>query len=312
MSRWWSMSGAVRAAQEVTMNEATAVSTLEVFALVFFAITMIGEALWAEVHRNRRRDNGTHYKGYTVDDTLGSVGLGVGNVFISAAIRGGMVALWAVLYRFRVFDLPTGAWWVWLLLLFAEDACYYWYHRTSHVVWLLWAGHENHHSSEHYNLSTALRQSWTSPLLAIPFWLPLPLLGFPPSMILVMRGVSLMYQYWLHTEWVPKLGWFELVFNTPSHHRVHHATNARYIDKNHAGTLIIWDRMFGTFDVEEETIEYGTTAPPHSTNPFVIATHEWRALIATMIASGSIRGAISVAFGPPRAPLPLQRVQRPR
>src|SRR5690606_37534222 len=220
------------------------------YAIPFFFLTMAIEG--------RRLKNHPDLKGYERNDTLASLAMGIGSVFVSAAAKVPEVALFVVLYEFRLFDLPN-AWWVWALLIVAEDHCYYWFHRVHHESGMFWAGHVNHHSSRHYNLSTALRQSWTSPMTGLLFWLPLPLLGFRPEMILVAKSISLLYQYWIHTELIDRLGPFEWIFNTPSHHRVHHGSNPRYLDRNHGGILIVWDRLYGTFQEESEPVDYGLT-----------------------------------------------------
>jgi sterol desaturase/sphingolipid hydroxylase (fatty acid hydroxylase superfamily) len=186
-----------------------------------------------------------------------------------------------------------------VLLFFAEDLCYYAFHRVSHESRFFWAAHVNHHSSTHYNLSTALRQSWTTPLTTLPFWLPLPLLGFAPWMIITEQAISLLYQYWLHTEAIGTMGPFEKLFNTPSHHRVHHGRNAEYLDRNHAGILIIWDKLFGTFVPERAPVEYGLTKNLESFNPLVIAFHEWRQIAVDVAGARSLGDAWRYVFGPP-------------
>ena len=201
-------------------------------------------------------------------------------------------------YQFRLFDIPV-VWWSWILLLFAEDFCYYWFHRLHHEVRALWAAHENHHSSTHYNLTTALRQSWTTPFTGFLFWVPLPLLGFPIEMILIQKSISLLYQYWLHTELIGRLGWFGVVFNTPSHHRVHHGRNPIYLDRNHAGIFIIWDKIFGTFEPEGEAVDYGLTKNIHTHNPVRIAFHEWAAMLGDAWKARSWRGRFGYLFMPP-------------
>ena len=165
-----------------------------------------------------------------------------------------------------------------MLLFFAEDFTYYVFHRTSHECRFFWASHVVHHSSQRYNLGTALRQTWTGGIsFSFIFWLWLPLIGFPPIMIMTMQAISLLYQFWIHTELIRTLGPLEAFFNTPSHHRVHHASNLRYLDRNHAGTLIIWDRLFGTFEPEDaaEPPIYGLTRNIDTYNPVRIAFHEW-------------------------------------
>jgi len=185
-------------------------------------------------------------------------------------------AVFIYLYaNFRVFTVPF-TWWAWILLLFIEDLVYYWFHRVSHENRFFWASHIVHHSSQKYNLSTALRQTWSGGFLAFVFWLPLPLLGFHPVMILAQMAISLIYQYWIHTELIKKMPhWFEVIFNTPSHHRVHHATNPQYLDRNHAGIFIFWDKWFGSFEPEVEKPKYGLVKNISSFNPLYVAFHEW-------------------------------------
>jgi sterol desaturase/sphingolipid hydroxylase (fatty acid hydroxylase superfamily) len=168
-----------------------------------------------------------------------------------------------------------------------DDLKYYWVHRFGHRVRWFWASHVNHHSSQHYNLSTALRQSWTGFLtLGFVFALPLVLIGFHPVMIAICGGFNLIYQFWIHTEAIGKMPrWFEAVMNTPSHHRVHHATNPRYLDRNYAGVFIVWDRMFGTFEPErpeEERIRYGIVKQLGSFNLLWAVFHEWIGIVQDM------------------------------
>lgn len=179
-------------------------------------------------------------------------------------------------------DIVQRQWWAWVLLLFADDFAYYWFHRLNHEVRLFWAGHVPHHSSIHMNLGTALRQGVGERIHKFFFWMLIPLLGFDPLMMFTMMGISLIYQFFVHTELVDKLPKpIELIFNTPSHHRVHHASNIRYLDCNHAGILIIWDRMFGTFSEELKEVEkpvYGLTVNIETFNPVKVATHEYTAI----------------------------------
>jgi len=186
-----------------------------------------------------------------------------------------------------------------VLLFFAEDFTYYWYHRASHEVRFLWAAHENHHSSERYNLSTALRQSWTTPFTEMLFYWPLPLLGFHPTMLLTQKAVSLLYQFWIHTELIDRLGAAERLFNTPSNHRVHHGSNLEYLDRNHGGILIVWDRLFGTFEPERARVRYGLTKRLESFNPLTIAFHEWSALARDVRRADSWRARLAYVFAPP-------------
>ena len=171
----------------------------------------------------------------------------------------------------------NGLWWEWAALFLLEDLCYYAFHRTSHRVRFFWASHVTHHSSRRFNLSVAMRQTWT-PFFAVLFWLPLPLLGADPLMVITLQAFSLFYQLWLHTELAPRLGPLEWVFNTPRHHRVHHGANPQYVDKNFGGVLIVWDRLFGTFAREDEPVRYGLEQDLASHSPLRIAFQEWGAL----------------------------------
>jgi len=238
-------------------------------------------------------------KGYEFKDTAASLSMGIGNlVFMFFGKIVSFTALLA-LYEFRLFDLPADTWWVWVALFFADDFVYYWFHRCSHEIRFFWAAHVNHHSSQHYNLSTALRQSWTGPLISWVFWIPLPILGFDPVFIVLAQSFSLLYQYWIHTELVGKLGPFEWVFNTPSHHRVHHGSDPMYLDRNHGGILIVWDRIFGTFKEEETLPTYGLTRNIDSFNPVVVAFHEWAALTRDVASAGGLLKAVGYLWHPP-------------
>jgi sterol desaturase/sphingolipid hydroxylase (fatty acid hydroxylase superfamily) len=184
-------------------------------------------------------------------------------VFEVAALTGGY--LW--LYQHRVFTFREGSVWPALIAFFAVDFTYYWWHRLSHRVNVLWAVHAVHHQSEDYNLAVALRQAVLSVWTIWPLHLPLALLGIPPATFLIVDSLSTLYQFWIHTELIGKLGWFERVFNTPSQHRVHHAVNPRYLDRNYGATLCVWDRLFGTFVDEREQPVYGLVKPLKSFDP---------------------------------------------
>ena len=219
-----------------------------------------------------------HIKTYEIKDAFTSITMGLGNVFIGLISKGlVLLALYFVYENFRLFTIPI-TWWSFVLLLFADDLSYYWFHRISHECRFFWASHVVHHSSQHYNLSTALRQTWSGSFTSFVFWLWLPLLGFHPGMILLQMSISLLYQFWIHTEAINKLPkWFETVMNTPSHHRVHHGSNPIYLDRNHAGIFIIWDKLFGTFqpELEEEKVVYGLVTNINTYNPIKVAFIEW-------------------------------------
>jgi sterol desaturase/sphingolipid hydroxylase (fatty acid hydroxylase superfamily) len=213
---------------------------------------------------------------YEIKDSAASIIMGLGSVGVGLVTKAMQLGIFSLIYRFRIFTLGY-RWWVWVLLFFGDEISYYCFHRASHECRLFWASHVVHHSSQRYNLSTALRQSWTGTITGWIFWMWLPLMGFHPMMVLTMQAISLLYQFWIHTELVRSMGPLEFVLNTPSHHRVHHGSNARYIDRNHAGTLIIWDRLFGTFEPEDlaDRPRFGLTTNIGTYNPVRIAFHEW-------------------------------------
>lgn len=212
--------------------------------------------------------------GYERADTRTSVIMGVGDLAVNLVWNMVAVAAYVAVYLVSPIHLPVGNPLTWVALFFADDLAYYCFHRVHHVVRIGWASHSVHHSSERFNFSTGVRQTWT-PFTTFPFWLPLALL-FPPWMILLEQSLSLVYQFFVHTERVKKL-WrpVEFVMNTPSHHRVHHGSNSEYLDKNYAGILIIWDRMFGTFEPERARVIYGLTHNINTYNPLKVAVHEY-------------------------------------
>ena len=223
-----------------------------------------------------------HLSLYEARDTATSV-----LMLVFAAIAEVLPKLLAFLAFFYIHeasplrDVVGRQWWAWLLLFFLDDFTYYWFHRANHEVRILWAGHVPHHSSIHLNFGTALRQGVGERFHKFLFWLWLPLLGFDPLMIMVMISINLTYQFWVHTKLVSRLpGPIEFIFNTPSHHRVHHASNIRYLDRNHAGALIIWDRLFGTFSEETsaESPVYGLTKNIDTYNPIAVAAGEYGAI----------------------------------
>jgi sterol desaturase/sphingolipid hydroxylase (fatty acid hydroxylase superfamily) len=237
---------------------------------------------------------------YEPKDTAASLTMGVGNVVVGLISKGMVFALFTWVHKFAIFSIGY-QWWAWVLVFFADDFSYYWFHRTSHECRFFWASHVVHHSSQRYNLSTALRQTWTGGFFSFIFWLWMPLLGFQPIMIFTMQAISLLYQFWIHTELVKRVGIFEAVMNTPSHHRVHHATNSRYIDRNHAGILIIWDRLFGSFEPEQEPCVYGLTSNIGTYNPFRIAFHEWHGIARDLRHARTWHERTIAVFGNPGA-----------
>ncbi len=242
------------------------------YAVPGFVLLVLLEMLWAW---RKSPDS------YEPRDTLTSLAMGFGSTIAGLLTAGLVAGAFAAVYHYRLFEIGW-VWWAWIACFVLDDLAYYWFHRTAHRVRWFWASHVNHHSSQHYNLSTALRQTWTGTIaFSFIFRLPLLLIGFPPAMILFCAGLNLIYQFWFHTEAVDKCPrWFEAVFNTPSHHRVHHATNPLYLDRNYAGVFIVWDRMFGTFQPEVAAIRphYGIVKQLGSFNLLWVSFHEWIAI----------------------------------
>jgi sterol desaturase/sphingolipid hydroxylase (fatty acid hydroxylase superfamily) len=273
---------------------------LTLYAIPVFILTLFLEG-WLVA---RMRREGKDLVGHTRRDTAASLSMGLGYAAINLGWKGVAFAFYLALYNLTPLRMGSGPW-AWVLLFFAEDLCYYWFHRVHHESRLFWASHVVHHSSQHYNLSTALRQTWT-PMSGLLFWAPLALLGFHPVMIVLQQGVSLLYQYWIHTEAIGRMGPLEWVLNTPSHHRVHHASDAKYLDTNYAGILIIWDRLFGTFQAEEERPTYGLTRNLTTYNPLRIAFHEYAAILRDVRKPNPWRVRLGYVFRGPawKPPLP--------
>jgi sterol desaturase/sphingolipid hydroxylase (fatty acid hydroxylase superfamily) len=261
-------------------------------AVPAFVLLVLAEMIVAAI-KDRTR--------YEPRDTLTSLALGLGSTVAGVLSAGAVFALATWVWQFRVFDI--GFAWYWFVVAFViDDFAYYVFHRSAHRVRWFWASHVIHHSSQHYNLSTALRQTWTGFFsLAFLFRLPLFLIGFPPVMVFFVAGVNLIYQFWIHTEVIGRCPrWIEAVMNTPSHHRVHHATNARYLDRNYAGVFIVWDRLFGTFEPErdDDRPRYGIVHQLGSFNLLWAATHEWIG-IARDVWSAPWRAKFGYLWRPP-------------
>ena len=256
-----------------------------------FILLMVVEAFWLARHREEGN------VGYAAKDTAASLTMGTVYSLIYMGWKGVEYAFYSVLYEATPLRLGNGLL-PWVLLFFAEDLCYYWFHRVHHESRFFWASHVVHHSSQHYNLSTALRQTWT-PMTGLLFWAPLPLLGFHPAMVLTAHALSLLYQFWIHTEAIGRMGPLEWVLNTPSHHRVHHGANPRYLDRNYAGILIIWDRLFGTFESETEKPVYGLTKNLQTYNPVRIAFTEFGAIARDALKPGPWRQRLGYIFRNP-------------
>lgn len=240
---------------------------------IAFAIPAFMGLIGLEVWWARRTGRGHVYRfGDSISDLSCGVMQQVLKIFIVTFTAAGYV--W-VEGRLGLFELSQTDPWVWVGAFFGVDFCYYWFHRMSHQVNFLWAAHVVHHQSEEYNLTVALRQSALQPAFSWLFYLPLAVLGVPPLVFFVHASVNTLYQFWIHTRLIGRMGPLEHVLNTPSHHRVHHGQNPQYIDRNHAGTLIIWDKLFGTFEPEGEEVVYGVTEPSESLNPLWVNVHTW-------------------------------------
>jgi sterol desaturase/sphingolipid hydroxylase (fatty acid hydroxylase superfamily) len=262
------------------------------WAIPMFVALILCEMLWARARRPQS---------YEPRDTLTSLLFGLGSTVAGVAAAGTISLVAYQVYAVRPITIAF-MWWAWIACFILDDLLYYVFHRSAHRVRWFWASHVNHHSSQHYNLSTALRQTWTGFFaVSFVFRLPLLLIGFHPAMVLVCGGLNLIYQFWIHTEVIGKMPrWFEAVMNTPSHHRVHHATNPRYLDANYAGVFIIWDRMFGTFVREDnrDSIHYGLVKQLGTFSLFQNIFHEWRAM-AQDVWAAPWHAKPGYIFGPP-------------
>lgn len=268
------------------------------FAVPFFALFIVLELL-AIRFLGDHDDEAPTRMGYSAPDTAANLASGVGSVVVNLGARFAALFLYFALWSVAPWHLDAGNPWTWVFTLLAVDLLWYAYHRASHRVRILWAAHQAHHSSVHFNYSVALRQKW-NPWGELLFWTPLPLLGVPPWMIFFAFSLNLIYQFWVHTETIPKL-WapVEYVLNTPSHHRVHHASQKQYLDRNYGGILIVWDRLFGTYAEEEDVPVYGLTVPVTTHNPLRIQYGEFLAAVRDVRAARTWRDRAGHLFGPP-------------
>lgn len=242
-----------------------------------------------------------HKNPETKKNVMASLSIGLIFIFASFLSKGFLLFVYSLIYEYRIFHIEHLTWWVWVLCFIGEDFSYYWYHRACHSIRYLWATHLVHHSSETYNYIASFRQSWFSNINgSFLFWVWMPFVGFTPEMILYAKSISTIYQFFLHTETVKKLPrWFEFIFNTPSHHRVHHSSDAEYLDKNHGGSLIIFDRIFGTYKDETFTPHYGLTTKMDSYNPFFITFSGWFNIFNDLKKVKGVRNKLMCLFGAP-------------
>ncbi|CAN5401860.1 sterol desaturase family protein [soil metagenome] len=269
-------------------------SNLVLFSIPAFIVLMVIEGLYTRNHL------GPRIHGYGLADTRTSLLMGVFNVIINGATKFAMIPFFAWVYEHRIANLGhVDRAWSWIVLLFAEDLTYYWFHRLHHEVRFLWAAHIVHHSSERFNLSTALRQPLLTPFTGPLFWAPLALVGFPPVMIFTAQAWSLLYQFWIHTEEVDRRGPLEWIMNTPSHHRVHHGANVEYLDRNHAGIFILWDRFFGTYEREDDRVVYGLTKNLHTFNVAKVGFHDVAAMVRDVRRAPTLGAKLGYIFAPP-------------
>ncbi|WP_164659409.1 sterol desaturase family protein [Tropicibacter sp. Alg240-R139] len=264
-------------------------------AVPFFVAAILAEFIWIAVKGRGGR--------YETRDAVTSLIMGAGSVASGLLLGFLAYGFFMLLWALTPLDLGTSVG-VFILCFVLDDLRYYWVHRFGHRIRWVWASHVNHHSSQHYNLTTALRQTWTGTFTFMMIVrAPLILLGFHPAIVLLCGGLNLIYQFWIHTEAIGKMPrWFEAVMNTPSHHRVHHGRNPRYLDCNYAGVFIVWDKMFGTFVPEQdsEKVDYGLVHNLGSFNPLRVAFHEWIGIFRDVVQPGlTVRQRLSYAFGPP-------------
>ncbi|PRY07355.1 sterol desaturase/sphingolipid hydroxylase (fatty acid hydroxylase superfamily) [Pontibacter ummariensis] len=247
---------------------------------------------WVSIYRKR---NNYHKTEFFSALTIGAVNAGIG-----AVLKAWLLGVSLLIYNQVPWAVPR-TWWGFVICFVLIDLCRYWAHRISHEQRFWWATHVTHHSSERMNFSVSFRTGWTQHLKFV-FFLPVPFLGFDPFTFFMCHQVAVLYQFWVHTELIKKLpAPVEYIFVTPSHHRVHHGSNPKYIDKNYGSTFIIWDRLFGTFVPEEERPTYGLTKPVHGFNPVHLVFHEWVDLWRDIRHSSSVKEVVSLLFNPPGA-----------
>ena len=273
----------------------TSLTVTEVYAIgapIVFAMILLEVIFSATNNKNL----------YKKDDTLCTAGLLTGNIMMVFALKGITLALHFYLFQFKLFNLPEllPTWALWVLTFIVIDLVFYIYHRISHRVNFLWAIHMSHHSSEEMNFAVSFRQAWFGPVSKLPFFMIMPLIGFDPTIIAVAGVISTLWGIVGHTQIIGKLGPLELIFNTPSHHRVHHGSNSQYIDKNYGNLLIIWDRIFGTFEPEKEPVKYGLVRNVNTFNPTKITFMGWHQIYKNIKNASSLNQALYFLFGPPK------------
>jgi sterol desaturase/sphingolipid hydroxylase (fatty acid hydroxylase superfamily) len=275
--------------------------TPTVIAIPIFALLIAVEA-YLVISENR--------EDFDRKDTWTNIFIGLMSVVWGALF--GLVTgyFYLTIYELAPYEMPMNAWWAWVFLLFVDDFAYYWFHRFSHEIRFFWNFHVVHHSSNQYNLSVAVRQSWFGGIAHWIFYVPVALLGFPFWAFATMHGFNLIYQFWIHTKLVGKIGFLEKILNTPSHHRVHHGVNNQYLDKNYAGIFIVWDKLFGTFVEESETPRYGIIKSLNSYNMLWINTHGWAEMLEAMKLKKTFFGKLRCVFGAPAMEFEEERLEK--
>ncbi|MHA3703003.1 sterol desaturase family protein [Jatrophihabitans sp. YIM 134969] len=267
-----------------------------IWALPFFVLFLVLELLSFRFLDDDHRDE---YAGYEFRDARTSIVMGLVSLVVNTGARAAALVGYVALYAVTPLRLDPHRWWTWVVVLLAVDLLWYAYHRASHRVRIMWAGHQAHHNSMYFNFATAVRQKW-NPWFELLFWVPLPLLGVPPWLVFTAFSFNLIYQFWVHTERIWLLPrWFEFVFNTPSHHRVHHASDPDYLDKNYAGVLIVWDRVFGTYAHETHRPTYGLTTPVEGYNPVRLQYREYAHIGRDLLRARGVRARLGYVFAPP-------------
>ncbi len=286
------------------------------FAIPFFLLLLILE--WTAARKLERIEREASAQpdrpgsgAYLSADSWASISMGLVSVATTATWKFIALLGYAAIYAYLApWHLPATRWYTWVIAIVGVDVLYYWYHRFAHRIRLIWATHQAHHSSQYFNFATALRQKWNNSG-EILMWIPLPFLGIPPWLVFVSFSVNLIYQFWVHTErigtmWAP----FEFVFNTPSHHRVHHGMDAEYLDKNYGGIFILWDRLFGSFRKETFRPHYGLTKQVNTFNVWKLQTHEYLAIASDFRSATRMRDRLGYVFGPPGwQPAPADRAE---
>jgi sterol desaturase/sphingolipid hydroxylase (fatty acid hydroxylase superfamily) len=282
------------------------------FAIPFFLLLLILEWTAARKLERIEREANAHSRdagqqperpnsgAYLTADSWASIRMGLISVATTAGWKFIAVLGYAAIYAYLApWHLPSTRWYTWVIAILGVDFLYYCYHRGAHRIRLMWATHQAHHSSQYFNFATALRQKWNNSG-EILMWIPLPLLGIPPWMVFCSFSVNLIYQFWVHTEQIGRM-WapFEFVFNTPSHHRVHHGMDAEYLDKNYGGIFIVWDRLLGTFRQETFRPHYGLTKQVDTFNVWKLQTHEYLSIARDFRSATRLRDRLGYVFGPP-------------